>query len=332
MPTLNAGLWLWINWREIRANPLRVDNRAGAPPRCGIISSMSWGEVCAAQDGVASRAQLMGCGLSGSAVDRLVASGAVRVVSRGVFVARGAPLTYRARLWCGVLATGGALGFGTAAHLWGIEPSEPRRIELIVDPNRRLAIPDGVRLHRVFVPKKALQHRDGLPTTTMIWTVLDHLGRLPHPDACRLADRALQRRWITTSDIARRLRDYPGRRGNTELRRIAAQAGDGAAAESERILHRILATAGINDWVANYPVWHGGALVAVVDIALVGRKVAIEADGWAFHSDVERFQRDRQRQNALSGLGWTVLRFTWADLTERPSYVARTVRRQLMIA
>jgi very-short-patch-repair endonuclease len=40
--------------------------------------------------------------------------------------------------------------------------------------------------------------------------------------------------------------------------------------------------------------------------------VAVEIDGFAFHHAPDRFQRDRTRQNALVGLGWTVLRFTWA--------------------
>ena len=41
----------------------------------------------------------------------------------------------------------------------------------------------------------------------------------------------------------------------------------------------------------------------------------------AYHTDVDRFQRDRSKQNALIALGWTVLRFTWSDLIERPGYV-----------
>jgi very-short-patch-repair endonuclease len=83
----------------------------------------------------------------------------------------------------------------------------------------------------------------------------------------------------------------------------------------------------LRDWVANYPVWHDGELVGVVDVAIPERRIAIEVDGMAYHVDTERFQRDRTRQNALIALGWTVLRFTWADLTQRPGYVAATVQR-----
>ena len=53
--------------------------------------------------------------------------------------------------------------------------------------------------------------------------------------------------------------------------------------------------------------------------------MAVEVDGWAWHSDPARFQRDRARQNTLVRGGWTVLRFTWLDLHERPAYVVQTV-------
>jgi very-short-patch-repair endonuclease len=58
----------------------------------------------------------------------------------------------------------------------------------------------------------------------------------------------------------------------------------------------------------------------------------IEIDGWAFHSDQERFQRDRSRQNRLVAAGWTVLRFTWSDLKDRPEAFVAAIRTALMIA
>ena len=56
------------------------------------------------------------------------------------------------------------------------------------------------------------------------------------------------------------------------------------------------------------------------------QKVAIETDGWAFHSDAVDFQIDRERQNAIALLGWQVLRFTWLDLTEYPARVISVIR------
>jgi very-short-patch-repair endonuclease len=62
-------------------------------------------------------------------------------------------------------------------------------------------------------------------------------------------------------------------------------------------------------------------------VVFASAKLVVEVDGLAFHVTPERFQRDRQRQNRLVAAGWTVLRFTWMDLTERPSYVVASVRR-----
>jgi very-short-patch-repair endonuclease len=293
---------------------------------------MSWVEVARQQEGLISRAQLHSAGLSPHRIDAMVRARALEPCTRGVLLVRGAPLTYLARIWAAILATGGVTGFGTAAELWGVEVGQSPRIDVIIDPARRVAAPPGVRLHRVYTPAKVVTRRDQIPITNRGWTVLDHLGRLPRGDAYRLADRAFQRSWVERADIERRLRDYPGRQGNATLRRIADRCGDGAAAESERVLHRLLRQAHISGWVANHPLWVAGELVGVLDVALVEQRIAIEIDGWAFHSDVDRFQRDRRRQNALIGLGWTVLRFTWADLVERPGYVIATIRRQLALA
>ena len=63
-----------------------------------------------------------------------------------------------------------------------------------------------------------------------------------------------------------------------------------------------------------------------VDVAFPKQKVAIETDGWAFHSSREDFQIDRERQNKLALPGWQVLRFTWLDLTEYPQRVLAEIR------
>lgn len=70
----------------------------------------------------------------------------------------------------------------------------------------------------------------------------------------------------------------------------------------------------------------GGRLVARLDLAFPAARVAVEIDGLAYHSDAKRFQYDRTRQNLLVSLGWTVLRFTWRDLQDRPDYVVATIQ------
>jgi very-short-patch-repair endonuclease len=288
---------------------------------------MRWWEFARAQGGVIAHSQLRSGGLSSSTADRMAASGELVRLSRGVYLAGGAPLTELARLWAAQLATRGVLAYTTAGRLWGVYEEPNDVVHVVVAPGRHIGAPPGVEVRRCLLPGSAIRTRSGLAVTSRPWTVLDMLGRLDQSQALRLADRAVQRRWIDRRDCERRLRDHPGRRGNTRLRMIADRLGDGAAADSERLLHRLLRRAGIRAWVPNQEIWAGGELVGVVDVAIPARRIAIEVDGMAYHVDVDRFRRDRAKQNALVAMGWTVLRFTWADLIERPGYVIATIQR-----
>ena len=289
---------------------------------------MPWGRVAQAQAGVITRAQLLAEGVSASQVGRLVRSGGLAKVGTGLYLVRGAPPSYEAAQWRAVLATRGVLGFASACYLWEMLAEPPNDIHVIVGTDTHLGVQRGVRLHRRDVRPSRVAYRAGLPVTARIDSLLDHLTTLPFRDAATLADRALQRRWLRPHDLQRRLDEYGGRSGVGTLRRLAAQLGDGAAAESERVLHRLLRRAGIDGWLPNHRVRANGRTY-VLDVAIPHARIAIEIDGFAFHSDAERFQGDRERQNDLVTAGWTVLRFTWADLVDRPEYVIARTRAQL---
>ncbi|MGH2726414.1 MAG: endonuclease domain-containing protein [Actinomycetota bacterium] len=69
-----------------------------------------------------------------------------------------------------------------------------------------------------------------------------------------------------------------------------------------------------------------GRLVAVVDFAYPDRRLAIEADGYRWHSGRARWEHDRSRSNALMHLGWRVIHVTARDLEQRPRETARSIR------
>jgi very-short-patch-repair endonuclease len=73
--------------------------------------------------------------------------------------------------------------------------------------------------------------------------------------------------------------------------------------------------------------WRLGHVVEgyLPDVAFPAARLAIEVDGWAWHRDGERSRAGRRRRNALVAAGWTVPRFTWYDLTERPAEVLTEV-------
>lgn len=65
-----------------------------------------------------------------------------------------------------------------------------------------------------------------------------------------------------------------------------------------------------------------------VDFAFPDLKVAVEADGVAYHSG-ERAQRDRRRDNFLRSRGWTVKRFYGTTIHDRAANCAYVVKREL---
>ncbi len=57
--------------------------------------------------------------------------------------------------------------------------------------------------------------------------------------------------------------------------------------------------------------------------------VIIELDGFEHHSNRADYRRDRRRCNALTALGYRVLRFAWEDVVATPDYVVAKVKKAL---
>jgi very-short-patch-repair endonuclease len=58
-------------------------------------------------------------------------------------------------------------------------------------------------------------------------------------------------------------------------------------------------------------------------------RLIVEVDGFAFHRS--RFAADRERDVVLKLAGWHVLRFVYEHVTDRPGWVAATIRRCLAL-
>ncbi|MCZ4517483.1 DUF559 domain-containing protein [Rhodococcus ruber] len=260
----------------------------------------------AQHDGVVTRARAGACGLSGDAVDRLVRAGKWKAIHRGVFFVADRPFTAEARIRCAVWGAGDrAVLSGEAAAFWHRVISDvPGVIEVTV-PRTGRSRAAGCRLRRRDVHSTDVVVRRGVRVTSLELTVLEaSIGK------AHIMDRALQRH--TNLESLRRAHNRnAGRTGAPKAKQLLTAAEGGARSEGERLLVRELRLRKITGWAVNHR-WNGYEL----DIAFIVEMVAIEIDGWAFHSDHDAFQRDRTRQNAISR-DWTVLRYTWADLTER---------------
>jgi very-short-patch-repair endonuclease len=274
------------------------------------------------QDGVLTLAQAREAGLDRQAVYRRVKSGRWRRCSPGVLFADDRPFTDAARIRATVWSYGElAVGSGLTAAWWhGLTRFAPDTVEVTVPRASNGRSHPGSRVRRRDLAPPDVVERLRLRVTALPLTVVEASAKR---GGAKLMDSALQRH-VELGDLWRAHLRNKGRYGSPASRRLLQAASDGARSAAERLLVKLLREAGITGWRTNYPV--GGYKV---DVGFPASKVAIEADGWAFHSDQEDFQIDRERQNAIALLGWQVLRFTWLDLVEYPQRVIAVIRAAL---
>jgi hypothetical protein len=147
-------------------------------------------------------------------------------------------------------------------------------------------------------------------------------------------DDALHRGIVTLPRLRWQLQQEgkKGRSGTAALRlALDDRSGGYVAAESAlevRVL-RLIAGAGLPAPLRQYRLRKAGRVLARVDLAYPHAKVAIEADGYRYHSARADWQRDRRVQNLLTAGGWLVLRVTWEDVEHRPIEVAAEIRAAL---
>jgi very-short-patch-repair endonuclease len=58
-----------------------------------------------------------------------------------------------------------------------------------------------------------------------------------------------------------------------------------------------------------------------VDFLWPAARLVVEIDGFAYHRTRQAFERDRRRDAQLAAACFTVVRFTWRQLTEEPEAV-----------
>jgi len=169
----------------------------------------------------------------------------------------------------------------------------------------------------------------GIRVTGPRRTGLDCLSELPFGDALDLWAWLSTREVLSWQDLDDAVRERRRLHGTPQLRRLAEETRQGAVSGGERRLHGLLRDAGIGGWQANCRVEDGAGSIGVVDILFPEARIVIEFDGVRAHSATDVFVRDRRRQNRLLLAGYAVLRFTWADLTERPHEVVAEIKRLL---
>ncbi|MEN3304033.1 MAG: hypothetical protein V7603_235 [Micromonosporaceae bacterium] len=293
------------------------------------MDALSLTKIAAGQRGLFTRAQARGCGYSAYQIRRRLATGEWVRILGPVLAGCGTRMSVGLRDVAASLAVPGAVLAGPSAarmHAMPVPDSVPC---LALARGSHPYRPVGLILRDPVAPRD-VHLLGGVLVTSRPRTVFDCVRLLPDTVAPDLLDRAFQQRWITPDDFASRVRAFAGRRGAGRMARMARLAGSGAHSGAERVALGLLRRAGLTGWRANVGLHDGvGALIGVADIVFDRERLVVEVDGRAHHVTPERFERDRERQNRLVTEGWTVLRFTWRDLTRRPEEVVAQVREML---
>lgn len=287
-------------------------------------------ELARSQHGVVTTAQAVRL-LGPSRKARWVAEGRLISAQTAVFRLTGSPQTWHQELHAAALSSDGIVSHRSAAELWGmIQPAG--FVDLSVRPDRLPRVRPPAVLHRIKDLRADLAvDREGMPVTDPVRTIIDLGLVLPKRSVNEALGRALSLRLITIGQ-ARGLREALGRQGRNGTGvvgeiiegRLLTGGGDTSALETRLV--DLAVRFSLPSFTLQHEVWHAGRCIGRIDAAYPDLKLAIEVDGYEWHSSPEAFQRDRTRQNHLVNLGWTVLRFTWHDVVRNPALAASAIR------
>lgn len=280
-------------------------------------------ELAERQHGAISRAQLLALGFSDSGISRWQAARHIHRVLPSVYAVGHRALDEEGRLRAALLYAGDSavLSHITAASWWGLVDDAPGWVHVSVEGKRRST--RGVVVHHPRHVERAV-HRD-LPITTVPRTLLDIASRISFGRLRRALAEVEYRRLADLGDVisvAGR-----GRAGSRVLRRALAVHQPELARTLSELEQRFLAlcakhgipTPDVNVEVCGF----------MVDALWRDHRVVVELDGRAAHSSAAAMERDRSRDLKLRAAGYTVLRYTWQQVTRRELLVAADLRKAL---
>ncbi len=276
------------------------------------------GQLAAGQHGVVSRRQLLDAGLTSRMVQARVARRQLLPLHRGVYAVGHAQLRPEGRWLAAVLAAGpgAALSHRSAAALHGIRESAA----LDVTTMRRVTV-RGVVVHRTTrLDGEDVTTRRGVQTTTVARTLVD-LAKVVTAEQLGKSLREMDRRGCLGTAVVESCRGRGDGALRAALERHARLATTLTLSELEDRFLALLDDHDLPRPLTNHML-HG----MKVDAVWPGQRLAVELDGWAFHHDRAAFEDDRARSARLAQAGWTPVRFTHAQVVEKPREVAATLR------
>jgi len=282
-------------------------------------------ELAARQHSVFSRVQALQVGFTVKQIKHRLATGRWRRVRQGVYALAGSTPSFEqevmaATLWAG---DGAVASHRTAAELYRIDGIRSRKPIHITVPRGRFPQAPGIVTHRTSLlgpGDTATVH--GIPATAPTRILLDS-GLIVPKNVLELGlEDVLRRGYASEAWILRRLERLGGTHRQTARPLVEVLTErDPNCAPLESVLEyeawNLLAQSRHPRPVRQFPVKYRGQEMRI-DFAYVDQMLAVEADGFRWHSGRLKWGIDRRRAAMLAALGWRIFPITWGDIQLDP--------------
>ncbi len=230
--------------------------------------------------------------------------------------------------WQRLLPAEAVFAGATAAWLFGLDlkPTDP--VEIVVPPGSGTRSRVGLSVRRCELRRAEVVSIRGLRATSLPRTLAELCLQCPAVEALVAIDMAIYGGLIDAAALVRYAKAAKGRAGAGRMRMLAPLA---APAESpmETRLRWLLMEAGLPRPDVQTNLHDAEArFIGRADLYYHSAKLVLEYDG-GNHRD--RLVEDDRRQNLLINAGFRLLRFTAADIHNRPDVVEAQVRGALSI-
>jgi hypothetical protein len=282
-------------------------------------------ELALTQHGVFALHQLEALGLSTRAVSHRVAAGRLHRIHRGVYSLVPRDLLKREGLYmAAVLACGprAVLSHRSASRVHELRNYGDRRIEVTV-ATRSQRTHSGVAVHTSTTLTRAdVTVVNHIPVTTVARTLFDLGGPLTQRQLERAFDQAEIMHVLDLNEINDQLARNPTRPAAKAVRDLLVTHYIGSTPTENEFEDAFLAltrSLGLPDPTPQFYIDPlDGEPPIRADFAWPDRKIVVETDGRRTHGTRNAFESDRRRDQRLTAAGWTVIRTTWRQLTQRP--------------
>ncbi|MDZ7884761.1 MAG: hypothetical protein U5N53_18575 [Mycobacterium sp.] len=282
--------------------------------------------LLARQGGVATTAQLLNV-LSRSRLDSGIRTGQLIKVWPGVY--SGAEPDNLTRLRGLDLRAGEpvVMCLGTAAAAYGFDTEDVIDLHVLNPDGHQLRASDGLIIHRRDGAPLAMV--DGRGATTAAWTAVEVARALRRPRALATLDAAMRTGACDRGQLFDAVSDQHGRRGIVHVRELVPHAAAAAESPMESEARLVMLDGKLPMPDLQYEIIDRSGRHWRLDFAWPLHKLAVEYDGFDWHSDPASFTRDRQKRAALQEMGWTLLSIVADDVRRRPGDFLRRLEFEL---